>query len=58
MERLSGWKRDEVTGKMLPGEIFGSFCRLKGQDTLTNFMIVLYRGISGQDSKKIPFGFF
>ncbi|KAJ1440050.1 Signal transduction histidine kinase, dimerization/phosphoacceptor domain [Sesbania bispinosa] len=58
MERLSGWKRDEVIGKMLPGEIFGSFCRLKGQDTLTNFMIVLYRGISGQDSEKLPFGFF
>ncbi|KAG4990976.1 hypothetical protein JHK82_024456 [Glycine max] len=58
MERLTGWKRDEVIGKLLPGEIFGSFCRLKGQDTLTNFMILLYRGISGQDSEKIPFGFF
>ncbi|WVY93242.1 hypothetical protein V8G54_032330, partial [Vigna mungo] len=25
MERLSGWKRDEVIEKLLPGEIFGSF---------------------------------
>ncbi|KAK7304713.1 hypothetical protein VNO77_42599 [Canavalia gladiata] len=58
MERLTGWKRDEVIGKLLPSEIFGSFCRLKGQDTLTNFMILLYRGISGQDSEKLPFGFF
>jgi len=58
MERLTGWKRDEVIGKLLPGEIFGSFCRLKGQDTLTNFMILLYRGISDQDSEKLPFGFF
>lgn len=58
MERLTGWKRDEVIGKMLPGEIFGGLCQLKGQDTLTNFMIVLYRGISGEDSEKFPFGFF
>ena len=58
MERVTGWKRDEVIGKLLPGEIFGSFCRLKGQDTLTNFMILLYRGISGQDFEKFPFGFF
>ncbi|KAI4295377.1 hypothetical protein L6164_035429 [Bauhinia variegata] len=58
MERLTGWKRDEVIGKMLPGEIFGNLCQLKGQDTLTNFMILLYRGIGGQDSEKFPFGFF
>lgn len=58
MERLTGWKRDEILGKMLPSEIFGSLCRLKCQDTLTNFMILLYRGISGQDSEKLPFGFF
>lgn len=57
MERLTGWKRDETIGKMLPREIFGSFCRLKGHDALTNFMILLYRGISGQDSEKLPFGF-
>ncbi|WVZ16936.1 hypothetical protein V8G54_009918 [Vigna mungo] len=42
----------------LTGEIFGSFCRLKGQYTLANFMILIYRGISGQDSEKLPFGFF
>ncbi|MED6217557.1 hypothetical protein PIB30_018951 [Stylosanthes scabra] len=58
MERITGWKRDEVIGKLLPGEIFGSFVRLKSQDTLTNFMILLYRGISGQEFDKFPFGFF
>lgn len=58
MEKLTGWTRDDVIGKMLPGEIFGGFCRLKGQDTLTKFMIVLYQGISGQDIEKFPLGFF
>ncbi|KAF7803213.1 phytochrome E isoform X2 [Senna tora] len=58
MERLTGWKREEVLGKLLPGEIFGGLCRLKVQDTLTNFMISLYRGISGQDSEKFSFEFF
>ncbi|WVZ25211.1 hypothetical protein V8G54_003755 [Vigna mungo] len=58
MERLTGWKRDEVIGKLLPSEIFGSFCRLKGQDNLTNVMILIYRGISGQDYEKLPVGFF
>ncbi|WVZ00458.1 hypothetical protein V8G54_026527, partial [Vigna mungo] len=58
MERLTGWKRDEVIGKLLPGEICGSFCRLKGQDNLTNVMILIYRGISGQDYEKLPVGFF
>ncbi|PON41747.1 Phytochrome A/B/C/D/E [Parasponia andersonii] len=58
MEKLTGWTRDEVIGKMLPGEIFGGFCRLKGQDSLTKFMITLYRGISGQDVEKFPLEFF
>ncbi|KAG7963579.1 hypothetical protein I3843_09G124800 [Carya illinoinensis] len=58
MEKLTGWRRDEVMGKMLLGEIFGSFCRLKGQDSLTKFMIFLYRGISGHDTEKLPFEFF
>ncbi|GMN43375.1 hypothetical protein TIFTF001_012577 [Ficus carica] len=58
MEKLTGWTRDEVLGKVLPGEIFGSFCKLKGQDSLTKFMIILYRGISGQDIEKFPLEFF
>ncbi|KAJ0016766.1 hypothetical protein Pint_10079 [Pistacia integerrima] len=58
MEKLTGWMRHEVMGKMLPREIFGGFCRLKGQDTLTKFMILLYQGISGHDTEKFPFGFF
>ena len=58
MEKLTGWPKDEVMGKTLPGEIFGGFCQLKDQDTLTKFMILLYRGISGQDTEKFPTGFF
>ncbi|KAF3449856.1 hypothetical protein FNV43_RR05935 [Rhamnella rubrinervis] len=58
MEKLTGWRKDEVIGRMLTGEIFGGLCRLKSQDTLTKFMILLYQGISGQDIEKVPFGFF
>lgn len=58
MEKLTGWTRGEVIGKMLTGEIFGSFCQLKGQDTITRFMILLYSVIAGQDTKKLPFAFF
>ncbi|KAL6224137.1 hypothetical protein ACLB2K_002993 [Fragaria x ananassa] len=58
MEKLTGVTRDEAIGKVLPGEIFGDYCRLKGQDSMTKFMIVLYQGISGQEIEKFPFGFF
>ncbi|CAK7350281.1 unnamed protein product [Dovyalis caffra] len=58
MEKLTGRTRQEVIGKMLPGEIFGDLCQLKGQDSLTKFKTLLYQGISGQDTKKFPFGFF
>ncbi|KAL8507243.1 hypothetical protein ACS0TY_017965 [Phlomoides rotata] len=58
MENLTGWMKHEIIGKMLPGEIFGSFCRLKGPDILTKFMILLYRAISGHDTEKLAFGFF
>ncbi|KAL5990035.1 hypothetical protein ACLOJK_010931 [Asimina triloba] len=58
MEKLSGWSRAEVVGKMLLGEIFGYFCQLKGRDMLTRFMILLYSAIGGQDSEKFPFAFF
>ncbi|KAL7102708.1 hypothetical protein ACP275_08G135100 [Erythranthe tilingii] len=58
MENLTGWTKNEVIGKMLPGEIFGSFCKLKGEDVMTKFMILLYRAIGGHDTEKLPFGFF
>ncbi|XP_060212861.1 phytochrome B-like isoform X1 [Lycium barbarum] len=57
MEKLSGWNREEVIGKMLVGEIFGSFCRLKGPDTMTKFMIMLHKAIGGQETEKFPFSF-
>ncbi|KAI5080573.1 hypothetical protein GOP47_0003756 [Adiantum capillus-veneris] len=61
MEKLSGWKRDEVIGRMMIGEVFGAeltCCRLRGQDALTKFMIVLNTAMAGNDADKFPFGFF
>lgn len=58
MEKLTGWTRGEVIGKMLVGEVFGSCCRLKGPDALTKFMIVLHNAIGGQDADKFPFSLF
>ncbi|KAL0348579.1 UNVERIFIED_CONTAM: Phytochrome B [Sesamum angustifolium] len=58
MEKLTGWSRGDVIGKMLVGEIFGSCCRLKGPDSMTKFMIVLHNAIGGQDTDKFPFSFF
>lgn len=58
MEKLTGWSRGDVIGKMLVGEIFGSCCRLKGPDAMTKFMIVLHNAIGGQDSDRFPFSFY
>lgn len=58
MEKLTGWSKAETIGKMLPREVFGGLCNLKGRDTLTQFMILLYRGISGHAIEKFPFGFY
>ncbi|KAJ0794377.1 putative histidine kinase [Helianthus annuus] len=58
MEKLTGWAREEVIGKMLIGEIFGSCCRLKGPDSLTKFIIILHNAIGGQDTDKHVFSFF
>ncbi|KAG4124410.1 hypothetical protein ERO13_D10G038800v2 [Gossypium hirsutum] len=58
MEKLTGYSRNEVIGKMLAGEIFGGLCQLKGQDSMTRFMIMLYQGISGRNAEKFPFSFF
>ncbi|CAH2053502.1 unnamed protein product [Thlaspi arvense] len=58
MEKLTGWSRSEVIGKMLVGEVFGSCCRLKGHDALTKFMIALHNAMGGQETDKFPFPFF
>ncbi|CAF2069513.1 hypothetical protein Bca4012_087286 [Brassica carinata] len=47
MEKLTGWSKHEVIGRMLPGEVFGDLCKVKCQDTLTKFLISLYQGIAG-----------
>ncbi|KAI3880703.1 hypothetical protein MKX03_008114 [Papaver bracteatum] len=58
MEKLTGWDREEMLGKMLAGYIFGGCCRFKGTDALTKFMIVLHNAIAGQDTEKFPFQFY
>ncbi|XP_042486917.1 phytochrome B-like isoform X2 [Macadamia integrifolia] len=58
MEKLTGWGRGDIIGKMLVGEVFGNHCRLKGLDAMTQFMIVLHNAIAGQDTDKFPFAFF
>nr|AAQ11872.1 phytochrome B [Stellaria longipes] len=58
MEILTGYGKEDVIGKTLVGEIFGSICRLKGHDSLTKFMVVLHNAIGGQDSDKFPFSFY
>ncbi|KAI3864696.1 hypothetical protein MKX03_009216 [Papaver bracteatum] len=58
MEKLTGWDREEMLGKMLVGDIFGGCCRLKGTDALTKFMIVLHNAIGGQDTDRFPFQFY
>ncbi|CAM8989720.1 unnamed protein product [Rhodiola kirilowii] len=57
MEKLTGWPRENVIGKMLVGDVFGGCCQLKGPDALTKFMIVLHKAIGGQDTDKFPFTF-
>nr|XP_010938231.2 LOW QUALITY PROTEIN: phytochrome B-like [Elaeis guineensis] len=58
MERLTGWSREEMIGKLLAGEVFGSCCRLEDPDALTEFMVVLHNAIGGQETDKHPFAFF
>ncbi|KFK28490.1 phytochrome e [Arabis alpina] len=59
MEKLTGWSKHEVIGKMLPGEVFGVFCKVKSQDSLTKFLISLYQGIAGANvSESSLVGFF
>nr|AHZ64004.1 phytochrome [Cylindrocystis sp. VAZE] len=57
MEKITGLRREEVMGKMLTGEVFGSLCRLKSTDALTKFMIVLNNAMDGQDTDKFPFSY-
>ncbi|KAL5996458.1 hypothetical protein ACLOJK_026537 [Asimina triloba] len=58
MEKLSGWSRGDIIGKLLVGDVFGSRCRLRGPDALTKFMIVLHNAIGGQETDMYPFSFF
>ncbi|GAA0157107.1 histidine kinase receptor of two-component system [Lithospermum erythrorhizon] len=58
MEKITGWSKGEMIGKLIVGEVFGSHCRLKGSDAMTKFMIVLHKAIGGQDTDKFPFSFF
>nr|CDG41614.1 Phytochrome A [Rhazya stricta] len=61
MSKISGWRREEVMDKMLLGEVFGihtACCRLRNQEAFVNIGIALNNAVTGQESEKIPFGFF
>ncbi|XP_061366181.1 phytochrome A-2-like [Gastrolobium bilobum] len=61
MTKLTGWTRKEVMDKMLLGEVFGTqmaCCRLKNQEAVVNFSIVLNKAMTGLDTEKVAFGFF
>ena len=58
MEKMTGWSRDIVMGKMLVGEVFGNCCKLKDEDAMTNLMIMILNAIEGQNTDTIPFVFF
>ncbi|WVZ03720.1 hypothetical protein V8G54_024526 [Vigna mungo] len=53
MERLTGWKRDEVIGKLLPSEIFGSLCRLKEHKLYFMLQVLLDPDISDKNLNEI-----
>ncbi|XP_038887327.1 phytochrome C [Benincasa hispida] len=59
MEKLSGFRRIEMTNRMLLGEVFtleNFGCRVKDH-TLTKLRIILHRVILGQDTEKFLFRF-
>lgn len=61
MTELSGWHREEVLGKMLLGEVFGtqaSCCRLKNEEAVVNLGIALNSAGCCQEPESISFGFF
>ncbi|KAL0376351.1 UNVERIFIED_CONTAM: Phytochrome B [Sesamum calycinum] len=56
MEKLTGWSRGDVIGKMLVGR-YWKLLSAQGPDAMTKFMIVLHNAIGGQDTDKFPFSF-
>ncbi|KAL3615162.1 hypothetical protein CASFOL_040823 [Castilleja foliolosa] len=59
MENLTGYTRQEMVGKLLPGEVFGSLCKLKDETLLTKFSILLHKAIAGHETPgKLRFGFY
>ncbi|KAK9147166.1 hypothetical protein Sjap_007069 [Stephania japonica] len=61
MTKLSGWDRNDVVDKMLLGEVFGNHmacCRLKNQEDFVNLGVMLNNAMTGEDTEKVPFGFF
>ncbi|KAK9086181.1 hypothetical protein Syun_028575 [Stephania yunnanensis] len=61
MTKLSGWDRNDVVDKMLLGEVFGNHmacCRVKNQEAFVNLGIILNNAMTGEDTEKVPFGFF
>jgi phytochrome A len=61
MTKLTGWHRDEVSDKMILGEVFDSnnaSCRLKDRDAFVRLCIIINSTLAGEEAEKAPFGFF
>nr|AYW35332.1 phytochrome [Spirogyra varians] len=58
MEKITGIKADMALGRMLIGDVFGGYCKLKNPDAVTKLMIVLNNAMDGHDADKFPFQFF
>ncbi|KAL3615163.1 hypothetical protein CASFOL_040824 [Castilleja foliolosa] len=59
MENLTGYTRHEMIGKLLPGEVFGDLCKLKDENFLTEFSMLLHKAIDGHETPgKLGFRFY
>ncbi|GBG91371.1 hypothetical protein CBR_g52258 [Chara braunii] len=61
MEKLSGWRKDDVVGKVLVGEVFGidrMLVRMRSFDAFTRFTLVINSAMDGKDTEKFPFSFY
>ncbi|XP_020589069.1 phytochrome A [Phalaenopsis equestris] len=60
MAKLSRWSRDEIIGKMLLGEVFGTnmaCCHMKNHDAFVNLSILINNAMISHEMEKRSFSF-